>query len=159
MGHQSPPRVPLPGATDISQDTVKVMAFHGIAYSHGGLSDPAIMSEHVAQIKDLHATITRCASLEPGLPKWEAIRKRLKNQDWDAGKPMQAYARPTGKEKSMVYNEESQRWEDAPVPEKGAPDEEKKETTVHLKRGPGTAVDEPKAKLQWKQHPRSCQGR
>ena len=67
---------------------------------------------------------------------WQEIRKRLKNNDWDVGlgKPMQAYARPTGKERSMAYNEESQKW-----------DEEKKKSSVHLKRGPGTAVDEPKA--------------
>ena len=45
----SPPRVPLPGATNTRTDTVKVMAFHGIVYSHGGLSDPAIMPEYVAR--------------------------------------------------------------------------------------------------------------
>ena len=39
----SPPRVPVTGATRTSKDTVKVMAFHGIVYSHQGLSDPAIM--------------------------------------------------------------------------------------------------------------------
>ena len=62
------------------------------------------------------------------------------------GQARQAYARPTGKERSMVYNEESQKWEVAPIPEKGAPSEEKNWSSVHLKRGPGTAVSEPKAK-------------
>ena len=72
-------------------------------------------------------------------------RQRLSANDWDVGKPMQAYARPTGKEKSTVYNEESQKWEEAPVPEKGAPEEEKR-SSVHLKMGPGMAVDGPRAK-------------
>ena len=39
---RSPPRTPVDGATDTDQDTVKVMAYHGIVYSHGGLSDPAL---------------------------------------------------------------------------------------------------------------------
>ena len=143
----SPPRVPLPGATNTRTDTVKVMAFldHGIVYSHGGLSDPAIMPEYVAQVRDTRASIISYATLEPELPTWTETRKRLSANDWDVGKPMQAYTRPTGKEKSMVCNEESQKWEEAPVPEKGAPEEEKR-TSVHLKRGPGMAVDEPKAK-------------
>ena len=64
---------------------------------------------------------------------------------------MQAYAKPTGKEKSMVYNEQSLVWEKAqvsekaPVPEKGEPEEVKK-SSVQLKRGPEAGVDEPKAK-------------
>ena len=29
----------------VSQDTVKVMAFHGIVFSHNGLSDPAILAK------------------------------------------------------------------------------------------------------------------
>ena len=49
MDHQyllSPPRVPVAGATRTSKDTVKVTAFHGIVYSHQGLSAPAIMPEY-----------------------------------------------------------------------------------------------------------------
>ena len=64
---------------------------------------------------------------------------------------MQAYAKPTGKERSMVYDEQSQKWakapvpERAPTPEKGEP-EETKRSSVQLKRGPEAGVDEPKAK-------------
>ena len=32
----SPPKVSVAGATDTSQDTMKVMAYHGIVYSHSG---------------------------------------------------------------------------------------------------------------------------
>ena len=43
----SPPSLPVAGATSTGADTVKVMAFRGIVYSHGGLYDPAVMPEYV----------------------------------------------------------------------------------------------------------------
>ena len=39
----SPPALPVEGTTSTDAETVKVLAFHGITYSHKGLSDPAIM--------------------------------------------------------------------------------------------------------------------
>ena len=66
----SPPSVPVPGASTRA-DTVKVMAFHGIVYSHGGLSDPAIMPEYVAQVREARELILKYAtwsrSCLPGL--------------------------------------------------------------------------------------------
>ena len=47
----SPPSVPVTGASATPKDTVKVMAFHGIVYTHKGLSDPAIMPEYVNQVR------------------------------------------------------------------------------------------------------------
>ena len=132
------------------------MAFHGIVYSHQGLSDPAIMPEYVAQVREAHSDsgILKYATLDPELPTWSAIRKELSKGSWDLGGPTQAYSKPTGKEKSMVYNEQSQKWEKAPgpakppVPEKGEVEEKEKdkEKAVHLKRRSETEADEPKAK-------------
>ena len=148
----SPPRVPVAGATRIREDTVKVMAFHGIVYSHEGLSDPACLSMWPRSVRSIK-TILKYATLDPELLTWSVIRKRLIKKRWDLGGPMQAYAKPTGKEKSMVYNEQSQRWEKAPVPEKpsvpekGEPEEKEIEkAAVHLKRRSETETDEPKAK-------------
>ena len=114
----SPPSVPVAGATSTRADTVKVMAFHGIVYSHRGLYDPAVMPEYVAKVREVHKSILRCATLDPELPTWSEVRKGLQSSKWDLEGPMQAYAKPTGKERSMVYNEQSQQWEKAPVPEK-----------------------------------------
>ena len=147
----SPPRVPVTGATRTSKDTVKVMAFHGIVYSHQGLSDPATMPEYVRQVREVHCGILRYATVDPELPRWSFIRKGLSSQDWDLGGPTQAYSRPTGREKSMVYNDQTSKWEKAPEPEK-LPEPGKGETTekeanvdtaVQLKRRSETETDEP----------------
>ena len=53
----SAPSVPVTGATNTTADTVKVMAFHGITYSHKGLTDPAIMPEYVRQVRENHCAI------------------------------------------------------------------------------------------------------
>ena len=151
----SPPSVPVAGATKTREDTVKVMAFHGIVYSHKGLSDPAIMPEYVAQVREAHRGILRYATLDPELPTWSVIRKELAKKQWDLGGPTQAYSKPTGREKSMVYNERSQKWEKAPVPTKPPVPEKteseekeknKEKAAVHLKRRSETEAGEPKAK-------------
>ena len=141
-----PVPVPVPGATGTPHDTVKVMVFHGIVYSHGGVSDPAIMPEYVAQVRAIREKDLSCAVLDPELPIWETIRNRLKTNKWDVGDQMQAYVRPTGNERSMILNAEAQKWKPAPIPEKGETAGEKKKSTVRLERGPGVSVEEPKAK-------------
>ena len=66
----SPPDLPVTGATTTTADTVKVTAFHGITYSHQGLTDPAIMPEYVRQVRENHCAILRYATLDPELPRW-----------------------------------------------------------------------------------------
>ena len=147
----SPPSVPVAGATGTRADAVKVMAFHGIVYSHKGLCDPAIMPEYVAQIREKHQESLRWATLDPQLPTWTVIRKGMRRSRWDLGTPLQAYSKPTGKEKSMVFDEQSEKWIPAPVqpkisvPEKGESKDGEK-AAVHLKRRSETGADEPKAK-------------
>ena len=144
----------MTGATRTSKDTVKVMAIHGIVHSHQGLSDPAIMPEYVRQVREAHCGILRYATLEPELPRWSFVRKGLSSQHWDLGGPTQAYSRPTGREESMVYNDQSLRWEKVPVPERlpepeKGPSVEKEEhadKAVQLKRRSETETEEPKAK-------------
>ena len=150
----SPPRVPVTGATRTSMDTVKVMAVHGITYSHQGLTDPAIMPEYVRQVREVHCGILRYATVDPELPRWSFIRKGLSEQHWDLAGPTQAYSRPTGREKSMVYNDQTSKWEKAPepvkLPEPGKGEftekEAKADKAVQLKRRSETEGDEPKAK-------------
>ena len=149
----SPPALPVEGATSTDADTVKVLAFHGITYSHRGLSDPAIMPEYVRQVRENHIAILRFATLEPELPRWAFLRKGLFDRKGDLLDPLtQAYSRPTGKEKSMVFNDQTQHWEPEPVeeptPGKGE-STEKQETTekaVKLKRRSETEGEEPQAK-------------
>ena len=147
----SPPSVPVASATGTRADAVKVMAFHGIVYSHKGLCDPAIMPEYVAQIREKHQESLRWATLDPELPTWTEMRKGMRRNRWDLGGPLQAYSKPTGKEKPMVLDEQSQKWIPAPVqpktsvPEKGESKDGEK-AAVHLKRRSETGADEPKAK-------------
>ena len=149
----SPPALPVEGATSTDADTVKVLAFHGITYSHKGLSDPAIMPEYVRQVRENHIAILRFATLEPELPRWAFLRKGLFDRKGDLLDRMtQAYSRPTGKERSMVFNDQTQKWEPEPVeeptPGKGESTEkqEKTEKGVKLKRRSETEGDEPQAK-------------
>ena len=149
----SPPALPVEGATSTDADAVKVLAFHGITYSHRGLSDPAIMPEYVRQVRENHIAILRFATLEPELPRWAFLRKGLFDRKGDLLDSMtQAYSRPTGREKSMVFNDQTQQWEPEPVeeptPGKGE-STEKQETTekaVKLKRRSETEGEEPQAK-------------
>ena len=151
----SPPAVPVAGATSDAVDTVKVMAFHGITYSHPGLMDPAIMPEYARQVRENHIAILRFATLEPELPRWAFLRKGLSDKKWDLLDPLtQAYSRSTGREKSMVYNDQTQQWEKAPepvevpAPGKGESTEKqgKTEMVVQLKRRSETEGEEPQAK-------------
>ena len=151
----SPPDLPVTGATSTTADTVKVMAFHGITYSHQGLTDPAIMPEYVRQVRENHSAILRHATLEPELPRWAFLRKGLFDRKGDLVGPLtQAYSRPTGREESMIYNDQSQQWEkapepvDLPAPGKGDSTEkqEKTEKAVQLKRRSETEGEEPQAK-------------
>ena len=151
----SPPALPVTGATSTTADTVKVLAFHGITYSHQGLTDPAIMPEYVRQVRENHIAILRYATLDPELPRWAFLRKGLSDKKWDLVGPLtQAYSRPTGREKSMIYNDQAQRWEkapepvDLPAPGKGDSTEkqEKTEKAVQLKRRSETEGEEPQAK-------------
>ena len=151
----SPPALPVAGATSTAVDTVKVLAFHGITYSHPGLLDPAIMPEYVRQVRENHIAILRYATLDPELPRWAFLRKGLSDKKWDLLGPLtQAYSRPTGREKSMVFNDQAQQWEKAPepveipAPGKGESTEkqEKTEKAVKLKRRSETEGEEPQAK-------------
>ena len=151
----SPPAVPVAGATSDAVDTVKVMAFHGITYSRPGLMDPAIMPEYVRQVRENYIAILRFATLEPELPRWAFLQKGLSDKKWDLLDPLtQAYSRPTGRERSMVYNDQTQQWEKAPepvevpAPGKGESTEkqEKTEKVVQLKRRSETEGEEPQAK-------------
>ena len=121
----SPPELPVAGATDRSPDEVKVMAYHGLTYSHSGLIDPSVMPGYVAFAKHKHEQTLRWTGLDPELPKWSEVSGWFENGDWDLGKDMQAYARPDGAERSMIYDAESKTWnarprEPQPVPKKRA---------------------------------------
>ena len=112
------------------------------------------MPEYVRQVREVHCAILRYATVDPELPRWAFIRKGLSEQHWDLAGPTQAYSRPTGREKSMVYNDQTQKWEKAlepvnlPDPGKGETTEKeaKADKAVQLKRRSETEGDEPKAK-------------
>ena len=151
----SPPALPVAGATSTAADTVKVLAFHGITYSHPGLMDPAIMPEYVRQVRENHIAILRYATLDPELPRWAFLRKGPSDKKWDLLGPLtQAYSRPTGREKSMVFNDQTQQWEKAPEPvgtpapgkEESTEKQEKTEKVAKLKRRSETEGEEPQAK-------------
>ena len=82
------------------------------------------------------------------------VRRGLSSQHWDLGGPTQAYSKPTGREKSKVYNDQTSKWEKAPepvkLPEPGKGESTEKEAkadkAVQLKRRSETEGDEPKAK-------------
>ena len=87
------------------------------------------MPEYVRQVRENHCAILRYATLDPELPRWAFLRKGLTDQKGDLVGPMtQAYSRPTGREKSMVYNDQTQQWEKAPEPA-ALPDPGKDEST------------------------------
>ena len=110
-----------------------------------------LLYPHVAQIREKHQESLRWATLDPQLPTWTEIRKGMRRTRWDLGTPLQAYSKPTGKEKSMVFDEQSEKWIPAPVqpktsgPEKGESKDGEK-AAVHLKRRSEIGADEPKAK-------------
>ena len=149
----SPPALPVEGTTDTEANTVKVLAFHGITYSHKGLTDPAIMPEYVRQVRENHIAILRYATLEPEIPRWAFLRKGLRDRKGDLLDSLtQAYSRPTGRERSMIFNDQTQQWEPEPIvdpaPGKGEPTEkpEKTEKGAKLKRRSEVEGEEPQAK-------------
>ena len=147
--HLSPPRVPISGATAGGNYTVKVMMYHGWTYAHHGLSDPTVMPSYVAMVAKKHSNFMSWAILDPSLPIWEDVKHELQVARWDVENQMQANARPYGTERSLAFCPQSGRWGPRPAkPEKVQPQDDKprKGTSVKLKRRPGAAPDEPKAK-------------
>ena len=108
------PVAPVAGATRNDPEEVKTMTYHGLCYSHGGLTDPAIMPAYVAKAKLLHEKAMEWTTLDPVLPKWTSLATYFGGQKWDLGADMQGHARPDGAEISMVYNKESNKWEPRP---------------------------------------------
>ena len=99
------------------------------------------MPGYVAVAKHKHEQSLRWTGLEPELPKWSEVSGWFENRDWDLGRDMQAYARPDGAERSMVYDAESKTWnarpsEPQPVPKKkakGKPPPKKKDEKEEAK--------------------------
>ena len=119
----SPPEIPVAGATERDPDEVRVMVYHALTYSHSGLTDPSVMPGYVAVAKYKHERSLWWTGLDPELPKWSEVSGWFENREWDLGRDMQAYARPDGAERSMVYDAEAKTWnarpkEPQPVPKK-----------------------------------------
>ena len=130
-------------------DEYAVQTYHKEFDRHKGVP------EYVRQVRENHIAILRFATLDPELPRWAFLRKGLSDKKWDLLDPLtQAYSRPTGRERSMVYNDQTQQWEKAPepvevpAPGKGESTEkqEKTEKVVQLKRRSETEGEEPQAK-------------
>ena len=87
----------------------------GIPWDHvfaSRVDRPSGYAGVVRQVRENHYAILRYATLDPELPRWAFLRKGLADHKWDLVGPMtQAYSRPTGREKSMVYNDQTQQWE------------------------------------------------
>ena len=88
--------------TERHPNEVKVMAYHGLCYSHSGLVDPASMPAYVAIAKHLHEQSMRWTRLDPEIPRWSEMAGWFSNVDWDLWHDMQSYACPDGAERSMV---------------------------------------------------------
>ena len=140
----SPPQIPIEGATRRDPEDVRVMVYHGLTYSHSGLTDPAVMPGYVAVAKWRHDNTLAWTGLNPALPEWSMVAGWFENRNWDLGKDMQAFARPDGAERTMVYSADARGWvprqrEPQPVPKKTAksaakPKEEKKEDSPKKRR-------------------------
>ena len=146
----SPPRVPVAGATDTSQDTVKVMAYHGILYSHSGLKDPAMMPECATQVKPIHAETMKWAGLDMEVAKmgrcaacpeskesgtWATIRKLIPDPLASRGRWWSTKSPGNGNPHQAHL-----------LPRRAQQQGEKKKSTVRLKRGLDAASDEAQAK-------------
>ena len=146
----SPTEIPVAGATERDPEEVRVMVYHGLTYSHSGLTDPSVMPGYVAIAKWRHERSLWWTSLEPELPRWSEVAGWFENRDWDVGKDMQACARPDGAERSMVCGADGKTWsprprEPQPTPKSKAKpkpkSKEKKEdeTSKKKRRRPDTA--------------------
>ena len=119
----SPPEIPFAGATRRDPEDIRVMAYHGLTYSHSGLTDPAVMPGYVAIAKWRHEQTLVWTGLDPQLPEWSQVAKWFEDQKWDLGVDMQAFARPDGTERTMAYKADSRVWvprsrEPQPAPKK-----------------------------------------
>ena len=144
----SPPELPVAGATDRNPDEVKVMVYHGLTYSHSGLTDPSVRPGYVAVAKHKHEQSLRWTGLEPELPKWSEVSGWFENWDWDLGKDMQAYARPDGAERSMVYDAESKTWNARPRELQPVPKKKAKGKPLPKRKAEKKEVARPKRKLK-----------
>ena len=118
--------------------------YHGLTYSHSGLTDPSVMPGYVAVAKWIHEQTLRWTGLDPALPEWSEVAGWFENRNWDLGKDMQAFARPDGAERTMAYNADARGWvprprEPQPVPKKkvkpaAKPKEEKKDDSPKKRR-------------------------
>ena len=119
----SPPETPLAGATRRDPEETRVMVYHGITYSHSGLTDPAVMPGYVAITKWRHEQTLKWTDLSPQLPEWSQVAEWFTDHNWDLGMDMQAFARPMGTERTMVYKADTRMWiprprEPQPAPKK-----------------------------------------
>ena len=140
----SPPEIPIEGATTRDPEEARVMVYHGLTYSHSGLTDPAVMPGYVAVAKWKHEMSLAWTVLNPSLPEWSEVAGWFENRNWDVGMDMQAFARPDGAERTMVYNADARGWvprprEPQPTPKKKSkptvqPKEEKKGDSSRKKR-------------------------
>ena len=106
----SPPEIPLAGATRRDPEDTRVMVYHGITYSHSGLTDPAVMPGYVAITKWRHEQTLKWTDLSPQLPEWSQVAKWFTDNNWDLGMDMQAFARPVGTERTMAYKADTRMW-------------------------------------------------
>ena len=140
----SPPQIPVAGATRRDPEDVRVMVYHGLTYSHSGLTDPSVMPGYVAIAKWKHERTLVWTGLDPALPERSRVAGWFENRNWDIGEDMQAFARPDGAERTMAYSAGARVWvprpgEPQPVPKKKAKaaaksKEEKKDDSSKKKR-------------------------
>ena len=166
----SPPEIPLAGATRRDPEEIRVMVYHGITYSHSGLTDPAVMPGYVAITKWRHEQTMKWTDLNPQLPEWSQVAKHFMENDWDLGKEMQAFARPIGTERTMVYKADTRMWvhrlrEPQPEPKKKSkakakgqtkqtrPEKEEKEPSIKRRKRRSVVKDENQEIVNVKKEP------
>ena len=121
MDMLSPPEIPLAGATRRDPEDTRAMVYHGITYSHSGLTDPAVMPGYVAITKWRHEQTLVWTDLDPQLPEWSQVAQWFIDQKWDLGVDMQAFARPEGTERTMTYKADTRMWVPRPREPQPAP--------------------------------------
>ena len=166
----SPPEIPLAGATRRDPEDTRVMVYHGITYSHSGLTDPAVMPGYVAITKWRHGQTLKWTDLNPQLPEWSQVAKWFTDNNWDLGLDMQAFARPIGTERAMVYKADSRMWvrrprEPQPAPKKkgkakaktkakpSKPEKEEKEPSAKKRKKRSIVKDENREIVNVKKEP------
>ena len=166
----SPPEIPLAGATRRDPEDTRVMVYHGITYSHSGLTDPAVMPGYVAITKWRHEQTMKWTDLNPQLPEWSQVARYFTENNWDLGKEMQAFARPTGTERTMVYKADTRMWvprprEPQPAPKKKGkakakaktkptrPEKEEKEPSTKRRKRRSVVKDENREIVNVKKEP------